>query len=275
MAECGLLNLASCLPQKFFEYIEGFLNAPLQPLLDMVKGLLTAQVNLQIFASFWAIIIYMLSMFYAFLIMYSGIVFLTSGHDVAKRENAKEWLKNTLIMIILVQASFFIYELTVEIASILTSTTLSLIAPDYFILKLDSISNIALTMILYLFFIIILLISSLFLVIRYALVAIGVVLFPISIFCYFIQPLRSYGVLILNFLGVSVFITFIDAIFLSGFSQLVKEPVFANMQILVMISSFTLINALMVFLLAFVIVKAANQVASIGGNISSLVSKFT
>ena len=274
MAECGLLNLATCLPQKFFEYIEGFLNAPLQPLLDMVKGLLTADVNLQIFASFWGIIIYILSMFYAFLIMYSGIMFLTSGHDVAKRENAKEWLKNILIMIILVQASFFIYELVVDIASALTSTTLSLIAQDYFTLKLDSISNIALTMLLYIFFIIILLITSILLVIRYAIVAIGVVLLPLSIFSYFIPPLKSYGVLILNFLGVSIFVTFIDAILLTGFSKFVEQPIFANMRIIVMISSFTLINLLMLLLLLFVVVKAANQVSTIGGNVSSLVAKF-
>lgn len=274
MAECGLLSLATCLPQKFFEYIESFLNAPLQPLLDMVNGLLTAQVNLQLFASFWAIIIYILSIFYAFLIMYSGIMFLISGHDIVKREQAKDWLKNILIMIILVQTSFFIYELVVLISSALTSATLGLIAENYFKLQLDSIGNIALAMILYLYFIIVLLITAILLVIRYALVAIGIVLFPISIFCYFIPPLRSYGTLILNILGVSIFITFIDAIFLAGFSKLVEQPIFADMKIIVITSSFTLINGFMILIFLFAVIRAANYVNAVGGSIASLFTKF-
>jgi hypothetical protein len=111
MAECGLLNLATCLPQKFFEYVESILNAPLQPLLNLAKDLLSAQVSIELFSGLWAIMVYVLSMFYALLLIYSGFTFIISGYDVYKRENAKEWLKNIVVMIILVQASFFIYEL--------------------------------------------------------------------------------------------------------------------------------------------------------------------
>lgn len=271
MAECGLLNLPSCLPQKFFEYIEGFLNAPLQPLLDIVKDLMTAQVNLQIFSSFWAIIVYVLSMFYAILIIYSGVMLVMSGHDVVKREKAKENLRNMMIMIILIQASFFIYELVVEIGSVMTLANLSLIDDSFFVLNIDNLSNLAMQMIFYLVYILVLLLTSLILVIRYAIVASGVVLFPMSIFFYFIQPLKSYGLLILNFLGSSIFVTFIVTIFLIVFSKLVEQPIFTDIKILVMIASFLLVNCIMLFMMFFSVVKSAIQVSS---KVSSLVAKF-
>ena len=68
------------------------------------------KVPIQLFAGLWAIIIYVLSMFYALLMIYAGFQFIISGYDAQKRENAKAWLRNIVIMIILVQASFFIYD---------------------------------------------------------------------------------------------------------------------------------------------------------------------
>ena len=140
MADCGLLNLATCLPQKFFEYVAVALNSPIQPLLTLAKNLLSAQINLQLFSSLWAIIIYVLSMFYAFLIIYAGFQFIISGYDVQKRENAKSWLRNIIIMIVLVQASFFIYELAVQLSSVMTSTTLSLINNNFFLITIATLS---------------------------------------------------------------------------------------------------------------------------------------
>src|SRR3989344_3249999 len=211
MAECGILNIGTCLPEKLIEYVTSILNAPLQPLLTFIKYLLSEPIQIQLFVSLWAIIVYVLSMFYAFLIIYSGFTFMISGYDAAKRENAKEWLKNIIIMIILVQASFFIYELIIELSSILSSTTLSLIDNNFFLLTIDNTINIGLQLIFTLLYIVALLLTIVFLVIRYVIVAVGVVLFPPGIFCYFIQPLKAYGVLLLPFLGVAALITFLVA----------------------------------------------------------------
>jgi hypothetical protein len=89
--------------------------------------------------------------------------------------------------------------------------------------------------------------TILFLILRYAIVAIGVVLFPLGIFSYFIPPLRSYGLLVLNFLGTCIFITALDAIILVGFGKLIEIALFQNMKILVMIAAFGFINLLMIF----------------------------
>ena len=84
------------------------------------------------------------------------------------------------------------------------------------------------------------------------------------------QPLKPYGVLLLHFLGVAVFVTFLDGILLVGFSRLIEISLFANTKILVMISAFSLINAVMFFLMFFSILKAA---FSMGTKIAALVAK--
>ncbi|PIN77986.1 hypothetical protein COV14_04805, partial [Candidatus Woesearchaeota archaeon CG10_big_fil_rev_8_21_14_0_10_33_12] len=119
--DCGLLNLATCLPQKMFDFFIGLLNAPLQPLLSFVKTLLTANVDLTLFVSLWAIMVYVISLFYGLLLMYSGFNFIISGYDAVKREKAKEWFRNIFIMIVLVQASYFLYSWFLDINSLLTT----------------------------------------------------------------------------------------------------------------------------------------------------------
>ena len=256
MASCGLLNLAYCLPEKFFEFISSILNAPVQPMLWLTKELLSAQVELSLFSSLWAIMVYVLSMFYALLIIWAGFTFIISGYDPRKREHAKEWLQNIIVMIVLVHASYFIYELAVELGSVMTSTTLTLIPESFFLLTIDNPTNIALEIIFAVFYILTLLLTSLILVIRYDIVAVGVALFPLAIFSYFLPPLRPYGLLLLHFMGVCIFVTFLDAVLLVGFAKLVEIPLFANIKILVMIAAFGLISLLMLFLMLFSIVKA-------------------
>jgi hypothetical protein len=63
LGDCGLANLGSCIWEKLFDFIAGLLSAPLQPLLDWIKGLMVANVNTQTFAYLWAVIMYVLSLF--------------------------------------------------------------------------------------------------------------------------------------------------------------------------------------------------------------------
>lgn len=273
MAECGLLNLASCIPEKIFSYLSGIINAPIQPLLALIKALLSEPINLNLFAGMWAIIIYIISMFYAFLLMYSGFNFMISGHDSAKRENAKAWLRNVIIMIILIQASYFIYQLVIELASTLTTATLTLVDNNFFLLTFDNLPNIALQIVFVGVYLITLLLTSLVLIMRYAFVSIGIIFFPLAIFFYFIPPLRAYGSLVLNFLGANIFVTFIDAIIIIGFSKLLNVGIFGDLKILVMISAFLLIDGLMLFLMFFSIVKAALSVLNFGVRTAALIAK--
>ncbi len=259
--DCGLLNLASCIPQEFFNFLINILNSPLQPLLDLTRSLITEPIELSAFASLWAIILYILSIFYGLLMFYSGFNFIISGYDSAKRAKAKEWFMNIFIMIVLIQASYFLYSLFIDIGSYLTIGMMDLVDPNFFLLTADNMVNIGLQFFFVLLYVIVLIFTTLFLTLRYLIVASGVVFVPIGIFLYFIPPVREYGKLILNFLAICIFITLIDSLIILISSQLINISLFANFKILVMISTFLVANFLMFYFMFFSAIKSALRTA--------------
>lgn len=273
--DCGITNFGSCIPQIFYNFIINLLNAPLQPLLTLIKNLLTEPINLNLFAPLWAIIVYIISMFYGLLMLYSGFNFMISGYDSVKRAKAKEWFRNVFIMIVLVQASFFIYQLFVDLGSLLTVGVFNLVNNSFFLLTIDNLSNVGLEFIFALLYGFILLCTVIILTLRYLIIALGVVFFPIGIFCYFIPPLNSYGRLILNFLGICIFIAFIDALIFLVCSQLLNVPVFQNIKILVMISAFLFSDILMLYLMFFSAIKSSlNFVGGTASTVASIAKYF-
>lgn len=232
--DCGITNLASCIPQKIFEFFLSVLNAPLQPLLTWVHNLMTEPVNINLFASIWSIIVYILSIFYGLLLMFIGFKFLFAGYSPEQRESAKRSLANTIIMMILVQASFVLYSVALQISGGLTNAIFNIIDPNFFILTIDNLPNIALQFFLTLPYIAMLLVTLILLVLRYVLVLSGVVLFPIGIFCYFIEPLQNFGKLILNGILAVMAVPFFYSIIFLASSMLLQIPLFQNMKIVVM-----------------------------------------
>jgi hypothetical protein len=223
---------------------------------------MTQPVNIHIFESLWVIIIYIISMFYGLFLLFAGFNFMISGYDAAKRENAKEWLKNTVLMILFVQASFLIYELVIEVGALLAAGVMDIIDPHFFLLTADSITNIGLELLLGMFYGIILVITVVFLALRYLLVAVGVLFFPFALFFYFIPPLQEYGKALLNILLVIIFVPFFNALILFAASALLDLPVFDNFKIVLMISAFLLINLLSLFLIILGIFKATTSAAN-------------
>ncbi|MBN2368073.1 hypothetical protein JXC34_03565 [Candidatus Woesearchaeota archaeon] len=254
--ECGLTNLASCIPEKIHDFIIDLLNAPLEPLLELIRSLMENPPSIELFEGIWAIMVYCLSLFFGLLFLYSGFMFLFSGHDVIKREMAKEWLKNTVMMIVLIQASFYLYGLIVELGSVMTSAVLTLVDEHFFLLTIDNLTNIGLEFLLLSAYVIVLLVTLIFLGIRYMVVAFGVIFVPIGIFCYFIPPLKSYGKFILNLLGLNIFITFLASIVILASSLLLEIEIFENIKILVMINCFTIIIWMFILLTKHVIGKS-------------------
>jgi len=272
--ECGLMNLASCIPEKMYDFFMGIMNAPLEPILQLNKSLLEEPPSTEIFKGVWAIMVYIASLFYGFLFMYAGGQFLLSGHSALKREIAKEWLKNTVMMIVLIQASYYLYQLVLDVSGILTSSILSLVNEEFFLLTADNIVNVGLEFFFVIFYVFMLFITVLCLLSRYITVASGVILLPLAIFCYFIPPLRSYGKLILNILGAYIFIVCIDAIIILASSMLLEVPLFENVKILIMISCFSWINILYVILTIKAALKAVFN-SGVGDEIAQAVKYVT
>jgi len=272
--ECGLLNLASCIPEKIYDFIINMLNSPIQPLLNLVKSLLTEPVQLDMFTPLWAIVLYVISLFYGILLLYSGFNFMISGYDSEKRAKAKEWFRNIVIMVVLVQASYFIYVSVVDIGSLLTAGVINLVDEQFFLLTADNIVNIGLQFAFAFMYVLVLLLTVLFLTFRYSIIAVGVVFAPIGVFLYFIPPLNSYGRLILNFLGISIFITFFDSlIFLVG-SELLNVSIFENFKILLMISSFMIANFMMFYFMFFSAIKSAFKTGGKVATTTASVAKY-
>lgn len=255
--ECGLTNLASCIPEKLYDFFLSVINAPLQPFLISIEHLLTAEVHIDIFHHVWSVVRYILSFFYLFLFVYAGIVFVTSSNNPIRRSQAKDMLKNFVIMIVLIQASFFLYELVIQINSIMSSSIYSLIDPHFFMLTADNIVNIGLQLIFTMSYVLVLFLTVLLLAMRYIVVSMGVILIPVALFCYFIPPLKGYGKFMLNVLGIFIFITFIDLLIILACSMIVEADLFEYFKILVMINCFSIINYTLYLAIKFALSKSS------------------
>ncbi len=272
--DCGLTNLATCIPQKFFEFILTIINAPLQPFLTLTKNLLSEPVNIEVFISLWAIIIYILSIFYGLFLIFAGFNFMISGYSAEKRERAKEWLRNIILMMLFVQASYYLYSILIELSSSMTAGILDMIDQKFFLLTVDNLTNFGLQIILAIPYLLTLLLTVILLSLRYLLVSTGVIFFPIGLFFYFIPPLQSYGKLVINVLLIVMFLPFIQSLMLLAASKVIELPTFQDYKIVIMVSAFFLINLSMVLLMFFAIAKAAmGVIKSDAGKTVALLAK--
>lgn len=269
--ECGITNLAVCLPQKAIEFVISIFNSPIENLLGDIQNFLTEPVNIELFKSLWQIMVYILSVFYGLFLLFAGYTFIVSGQDVIKREMAKDWLKNIIFMIIFVQASYFLYKALLEIGASLSAGVINMINPDFFLLTADSIPELGLQFLFSSIYITTLTSTLIFLIIRYFLVSLGLVLFPIGLFLYFIPPLKSYGKLIVEGGIVLILLPFFQSLILLMGSKLIELAVFENLKILVMICSFTIVNLAMILLVLFAAIKAVNYVGGVGASVASAI----
>ena len=180
------------------------------------------------------------SIFYGFLFLYAGFNYLTSGGDPVKRENAKEWIKNAILMILLINASFYLYDLLIQLAGSLNTTILSYVDPNFFSPVPNSQMDWGLSFFLGSINAVVIGFNLILLAIRYAVVSFGIIFLPIGIFLYFVSPLKYYGKIIVNILMTMVFITTIESLIIVGFSALVGDSLFVDLRaLLILICFFT------------------------------------
>lgn len=226
------------------------------PLLDLAKTFITANPNPENYQSYWQAIIVLISAFYLLIFLGVGFKFVLGSYDEVQRLEAKEWAKKALLIVILCNASLLLYSLLLDVGS---ATSLYLWNTSYEqLFQLQNLS--ALNLFLLAFFAIAVLIALVTLCIRYLLVLVGIMAFPVGLFLYFLPPVQSFGKIILNTLGIVIFLQFIDVLILVASSLLLNE--FGNltqMQLLAPTLGFLLIAIANVWLLKFAILKAAND----------------
>lgn len=259
---CSIWNLVECFSDNFitdaiYDVVLSIINAPIKPLVNSIEYLMTADFNLDLFSDIWAVIIYIISAFYGLYFYLIGFQFMVSGSNPSKRENAKDNLKNTVLMIVLVQASFFLYRLFVNISSILSSAVFEMIEDNFLLFTLDNLVNVGLQIFFGIVYVFLLLMVLIFLGLRYLAVVTGVVFLPIGIFLYFTPALKNYGKLFIESCLLFVFLPFFQSLILLCSSLLVDIKFFSNFKIFLMISALAMIFAFSLFAIIFVIVKSA------------------
>ncbi|MFH1972794.1 MAG: hypothetical protein ABIJ18_04935 [archaeon] len=246
---CSITNLGECLPEAFFQFVLAILNAPLQAVLDGVQYYLTQPIPIHFFSNLWGVIIYVISIFYGLLFLYTGLNFMISGYSARKREEAKSWLRNTLIMVFLVQSSFLIYSLIIDVNNVLTTAVFNMIDPNTFLLTWANFIDLPTTIVETLIYLMFVGITEQILQIRFIIITCGVILFPIGIFLYFILPLRNYGRAIINFLMICIFSSFFASLIILTGSLLAPQYLFGGTSFLGMAGIFLCVDLLLSYLL--------------------------
>ena len=104
------------------------------------------------------------------------------------------------------------------------------------------------------------------LALRQLILILGVMFFPIGLFLYFIAPLKQYGSVILNVLGVTVFMQVLDVIILIGVQAFWTQ--FNSLPVLNLIApslGFLLVSIANVFVIYLAAKKA---MSAVGVNVS-------
>lgn len=226
------------------------------PLLDLAKTFITANPNPENYQSYWQAIIVLISAFYLLMFLGVGFKFVMGSYDEVQRMEAKEWAKKAILIVVLCNASLLLYSLLLNVGS---GTALYLWNSSYEqMFQLQNLS--ALNFFLLAFFAVAVLIALVTLFVRYLLVLVGIMAFPVGLFLYFVPPVQSYGKIILNVLGIVIFLQFIDVIILVASSLLLTE--FGNvsqMQLLAPTMGFLLIAIANILLMKFAVMKAATD----------------
>ncbi len=224
------------------------------PLLDLAKTFITANPNPEDYESYWQAIIVLISGFYLLIFLATGLKFVYGSYDEVQRQEAKEWAKKALLIVILCNASLLLYTLLLNIGSAVSLYLWNSSYEQMFQLQNLSVLNLFLLA----FFAIAVLAALVTLFIRYLLVLVGIMVFPIGLFLYFVPFTQSFGKIILNTLAVVILLQFFDVLVLVASSLLLNE--FSNaaqMQLLAPTIGFLLVAATNILLLKFAVMKAA------------------
>ncbi len=190
--------------------ISNILVAFITPLLDVGKTMIVSNINPFHFQSLWVVIVGAISSFYFLVFLIVGLKFLLGSYDAEQRKDAKEWLKKAILLVITVNASLVLYSLVLD----LSSSAAVMLWDDRFE-SLFAIENLNVTDIMWLgLFATALLLAVITLVARQIFLIMGVMLFPIGLFLYFIEPVKVYGSAIVNVIGGVAFMNVLDVVIL-------------------------------------------------------------
>ena len=215
----AVTNLPADLVHAVFSALSGLLVAFITPLIDVAKVLITVNIDPSHFVDLWQTIVTIISCFYLLLFVIVGLKFLFGCYDAVQRADAKEWFKKAILLVLAVNGSLLLYSLVLNLSSA--------IALFLWNSKFESLFSVAklgaLDFIWLIIFSLFLLLALITLVLREIFLIVSVMLFPIGLFLYFIPPLKDYGSIVLNLVGVFAFMNVLDVIILIAVQLFLTE----------------------------------------------------
>jgi hypothetical protein len=272
------------IPKGIFDLLTASLKSSLHEftasLLTLAALLISVNPDPMLMFDFWQAIVTVISCFYLLIFLIVGFRFLMIGANIQKREEAKDSLKNAVIMIIAVNLSFIFYQLILELATAVTQFMWVTGFEQFFMTT--TYSGAGLFMLISLAGAVIVALITLFA--RYLFLLMGVVLFPIGIVLYLIPSFRSWGKIIFNFIGIVLAMQFIDVLLLAATAQVMVALAGTMGLEFVPALGFILISIVNSIAISYAIVKSAMSVmdnspmlsmavGTLTGQIGSLASK--
>ena len=243
----------------------------IEPFLGASKTFILSNPNPADLIGYWKLIIVVITSFYLLLFLVAGLKFILGAYDFMQREEAKVWFKNSLFLVVVLNASYLLYTVLMDLGS-----GVALIFWDgkfEALFTFASIESLNLFSLIYLATSVSLLWFTLFL--RYALLFVGVVLFPIGLFLYFIPPLKTYGSAILNLFGTAIFIQLVDVFTLIIISLTLAKISGPDFQFLIPSTAFLIIFFMNTMMLLMAIGKAVTSTKAYSPNLANVVNYVT
>ena len=225
-------------------------------MMGFTQALLTSNPDPQLMFSTWQAIIFVISSLYLIIFLIVGFGFFFSGANIQKREEAKERLKKTVLMILGVNVSFIVYQLLLELSSAITKFMWTTGFEQFF--NTSIFSGVGFVMLFAYAGSLFLAIITLFL--RYLFLLVGVVLFPIGVFLFFAPKMRSWGKLIFEFLGMMLAMQLVDVMVLVAAGQVMVALAGETGAALAPALGFMVIAFVNGFMIIHSIMKSANAV---------------
>ena len=216
-------NLPGSMVDSFFSYTVSGLVDSTRQLVDIAFGFMFSSPDPMWFCNPYNGIMSIVETLYSLVLMGLALYFILRSNDAEGRANAKKWLENMLVMIVVLAFSFQIFQVMLNLNTYLAASFANDSMKSIFsgpmsfpsavfalVVLLPSMAGMMLTVVT--------------LLMRYLLIPFLLFLFPVAIFLYFVPLTEKWGRAFLSIIAAIVFMTTFDALVLLGLSSLFNSP---------------------------------------------------
>lgn len=215
----ALAALPGQIVSSFFTYVVDGLSSTIASLRDATFKFMFSSPDPGWFCAQYNGVIAVLDSLYALVLMGLALFFILRSGDVEGRLTARKWMENLLIMIVLLSVSFQFFRVLTDFNTSLTNSLASSSMASMFGTQANP-SSLVFAFVVLAVGVVLGVLTYLTLLLRYLLMPFMLLLFPVSIFLYFIPITQKWGKTFLQLILVFVFMTTADALVLLGLSAM-------------------------------------------------------